>query len=79
MVNSHKMTDKAVCCVHIFKLITITRWGLVRDKKITTLDYPSSEFKDYLAGENLRLPKVSPSGKKTHQPIQFIGAIKYNC
>ena len=73
MVNSHKMTDITVCYVYIFKLITSKR------QKITTLDYPSSEFKDYLARENLRLPKVSPSGKKTHQPIQFIGAIKYNC
>ena len=72
MVNSHKMTEKAVCYVYIFKLITC------KETK-TTLDYPSSGFKDYLAREDLRLPKVSPSGKKTHQPIQFIEAIKYNC
>lgn len=72
MVNSHKMTEKAVCYVYIFKLITSKR-------QKNTLDYPSSESKDYLAREDLRLPKVSPSGKKTHQPIQFIEAIKYNC
>ena len=33
--------------------------------------YPFSEFKDNLAPENLWLPKVSPTGKKTHLPTSI--------